>query len=308
VLACTPHPGLGTARIERPALVRVVDLATCRERTFRRPPAKPTPALASPDGRFAATVRRTGENRTTRDTIWVTDRRAHGSRPVYSTHVWGATTGLESPGPIVLVRWSGDDRWIFFAVDPGSSASIAADGLLLRVVSAREGRMHRIAPMLLNEDYLAWCGGRLVLTVGQDREAMIHKRLEVAAPPEWKPHPLAALPGRAWGSIACAPDARSVVVQSQPAEAFAGFFATRWQLWRVGLDGQATQLTQPPPGYADESPFVSADHTVYFVRSKHGRGKLFALRHRRLVGPLLSLGYQLGYYGHQSWGYTITRR
>lgn len=137
----------------------------------------------------------------------------------------------------MLEGWTGDSRWVLFAID--QYGSLVADGIRLEAVAVGAG-------------------------------------------------------------------GRSVVVQSQPESDDARFFHTHWALWRVGLDGRATRLTRPPPGYADESPRLSADGTIYFVRSRHGRGKLFALRGRRLVGPLLSLGYRLGYYGHQDWGYTVT--
>jgi hypothetical protein len=92
-------------------------------------------------------------------------------------------------------------------------------------------------------------------------------------------------------------------VQSQRESDNASFFATRWALWRVGLDGtRRRRLTSPPTGDADESPRFAADHrTLLFVRSRKGVGRLYALRNRRVVGPLLSLGYSLGYYGHQAW-------
>jgi dipeptidyl aminopeptidase/acylaminoacyl peptidase len=300
VIACTPHPGLGTVAIQRPAVVQVVDLATCRRRTT--PALKPSPSLRSPNGRLTATVRVSGHGMATKQSIIV------NGRVIYTTRVFGDTSGLESPGPIELKRWSGDNRWIFFAIDPASSQSIAADGLILRVVSAASGPVHEIAAMLVYRDYTAWCGDRLVLTAGTGREATVNKELDVAAPPDWKTHPLTALRNRAWGSIACAPDNRSVVVQSQPKAQFAGFFSTHWQLWRVRLDGKATQLTRPPAKHADESPRFSPDgKTIYFVRSKHGIGQLYALRAGKLTGPLLSLGYSLGYYGANSWPYTVRR-
>ena len=141
----------------------------------------------------------------------------------------------------------------------------AADGLILRVVRVTGGRMREIAWSLGSADYMAWCGGKLVLTAGNDRVAVQHKRLLVAAPPDWRARPLARAPGRAWGSMACAPDGRSVVVQSQPASNDASFFATRWQLWRVGLDGWRRQLTSPPAHYADESPRFSRDGRRFHV-------------------------------------------
>src|SRR5262249_22846084 len=130
-LACSPNPGLGSVTYTRAGATRLVDLATCRERTVKpRAPSSPT-ALPSADARFRAAVRASSKP-TLRNTIVV------NGRPVYSVKVTGDTSNLESHGPIELLGWSGDDRWIFFAIDPGSSASIAADGLILRVVS-RDG-------------------------------------------------------------------------------------------------------------------------------------------------------------------------
>jgi len=302
VIACTPHPGLGTVRLERPAIVRVIDLATCRERTFRRRALKPSPALTSPDGRWRAMVRIAQGTQT----LQVVRR---GYPPVFllTLPAWSLGKKNGSPGPIMLEGWTGDSRWVMFAIDPYNSASLVADGIRLEAVALGAGGRVRVATMVGYHDYRAWCGGRLVLVAGYDRIATHNKRLVVTGPPAWRARPLIRAPGRAFGSLACAPDGRSVVVQSQRDSANGSFFATRWQLWRVGLDGRAVRLTKPPSGYADESPRISADGTIYFVRSKVGKGKLFALRNGKLVGPLLSLGYRLGYYGHQDWGYTVTR-
>jgi hypothetical protein len=305
MVGCTRRPGLGTVTYVRGTTVRRADLATCRDRVVGHgalQPARPPAALTSPDGTFAATVRVTGKLKTLRNTIWITDRRTGTSRPVYSAGDWGPTSTLTSPGPIELVRWSGDSRWVFFAIDPGGSGSLAADGLILRVVSASGGGAHRLSVMLVRNDYLTWCGGRLVFTAGNGRIATQHKQLDVAAPPNWRARPLVDLPSRAWGSMACAPNNRWVVVQSQPQSDDARFFATRWQLWRVGLDGSHTQLTSPPAQHADESPRFSRDgKAILFVRSRQGNGELYALRDGHLAGPFVALGHQLGYYGHQDW-------
>jgi hypothetical protein len=160
--------------------------------------------------------------------------------------------------------------------------------------------------MLTTRDYLRWCGGRLVFTAGGDRIATHNKRLLADTPPAWRPHALVHTPGRAWGSLACARHGRSLVVQSQPERNNAYFFATRWSLWRVDFDGSRRRLTSPPRGYADESPRISRDGTtILFVRSRRGVGKLYAVRHGKFLGPLLSLGYSLGYYGHQDWWQTM---
>jgi hypothetical protein len=96
-------------------------------------------------------------------------------------------------------------------------------------------------------------------------------------------------------------------VQSQPARNDATFFHTRWSLWEVDSDGSQRQLTKPPPGYADESPRF-AGNTLFFVRSRRGVGTLYALRNGILLAPFASLGYSLGYYGHNAWPYTVSSR
>src|SRR5262249_36154943 len=223
-----------------------------------------------------------------------------GWRPVSGPRAAGDTSTRESPGPIELLGSGGDRRWIFFAIDSGGSASIAADGLILRVVSASGGGAHELGIMLPYPDYLSWCGGRLVFVAGPGREAMQHKRLMVAAPPDWRPRPLVPVRGRAWGSLACG--GRDVVVQAQPSAQFEGSLATSWSLWRIGPGGSRTRLTRPPAGYVDETPRVSRDaRTVMFVRSRQGHGKLYALRDGRLLGPLMPLGFSGGYYGRQTW-------
>lgn len=248
-------------------------------------------------------MRASGQGRSATQTIWVKDRRTGRSHPLFSETQYYKTIGPgETPGPIVLRGWSGDERWIFFFIDPGGSASIAADGLTVRVVSVEGGRPRKLAKMLLYADYLAWCGNRLVFSAGIDRVATNHKRLLVASPPRWRPRSLVDDRTRAWGSLACAPNRRWLVAQSQRQSSNPNFFATRWALWRVGLDGSHRRLTSPPRGYADESPrFSRRGDVLLFVRTRKGNGMLYALRDRRVTGPLLFLGSSIGYYGHHDW-------
>jgi hypothetical protein len=291
VVACTPHPGFGIVHVQKPAILQVVNLATCRERRL------PSPARPPSIPGLRVTATRTSQSIVYRGRTVLVVREDHSRAPA----------GM--PGPIVLQRMSPDRRWIFYAIDPQGSASLAADGLFMRVISVTGGHSFPLGVALDYSDYRAWCGGRLVFTAGGDREATIHKQLEVAAPPLWKPRPLTALRDRAWGSVACAPDGRSVVVQSQPAEELKNFFATRWQLWRIGFDGRPSRLTSPPSQYADESPSFGPGGRLFFVRSRRGIGRLYAFgADGKLVGPLLSLGYSLGYYGANAWSYTVTAR
>jgi dipeptidyl aminopeptidase/acylaminoacyl peptidase len=277
--------------------LHVVDLATCREGVRPGHVAQPS-GLTSPDGRIRAIVR------TTADWWTIVVTKDGHSRELYrvSRHYHVVS---DDKGPIELLRWSGDGRWLFFVIDPDGSGSIEADGLMLRVISADGGRPVRIARMLVYRDYLAWCGGRLVFTAGGDRVATDRKRLLVASPPRWHPRPLVPGTRRVWGSLVCSPNGGSLVAQSQGQSSNPSFFATHWALWRVGLDGSTERLTSPPRGFADESPRFSKDGRVLlFVHTRQGNGSLYSRRGGRVAGPILSLGNNSGYYGHHDWWQT----
>ena len=301
-LACSPQAGLGRVFYRRGTVSRVVDLATCRDTVAF--PAEAPRASVSPDGRYVVELRTTRAAKTGTSSMVVRDRRTHAAHSAFRVRESYNRSPAGKPGPIDFFRWSGDGAWLVFAIDPQGSASLAADGLDTRVVSAAGGTVHDLGVRLAYDSYLAWCGGQLVYTAGGDRIATTHKTLVAASPPNWRPRPLVHAPTRSWGSLACAPDSRSVVVQSQPASNDANFFRTRWSLWRVGLDGRQTQLTSPPPGFADEAPRLVGD-TLFFVRSRKSRGSLYALRRGKLLGPFASLGQGDGYYGHTDWTYTV---
>jgi hypothetical protein len=292
VLGCTPHPGLGAVTYIRSAEQHVLDLATCRDT------AGPAPKRPHPLRLPGLTVRVQRHGQTGSQTIVFRGRAALTVHESYTSIPGGV------PGPIVLIGVSPDGRWILYGIDPQSSESIAADGLTVRAVRSAGGPTRVVASGLLNGDYRDWCGGTLVMTAGGDRIATHHKHLIATRPPGWHARTLVHAPGRAWGSLACAPDHRSVVVQSQRDSTSYDLSRTHWALWRVDLDGSATQLTRPPAGYADESPHF-AGGVLYFVRSRKGVGSLYALRDGRLVGPLVSLGENDGYYGHHAWPYTV---
>jgi dipeptidyl aminopeptidase/acylaminoacyl peptidase len=186
---------------------------------------------------------------------------------------------------------------------PVRSNSLAADGVGLYVSETRtDGRLFRLGTALAYPDYRTWCGSTLVFVGGGNRLAAWNKRLLVAQPPRWKPRPLWRDARRAFGSVTCAPDGESVAVLSQPAVQDANFFHTRWQLWRVGLDGTRRLLDSPPDGWADESPRWSRDgRSLLFVREQRGRGELTLWHMGRVTGPIAVLGYKLGYYGHRDW-------
>jgi hypothetical protein len=295
---CPFDGSLGTVIFVRGGTGHAVSLADCRERPARAPKsASPSGALRSARGRLATVVavHRKGA-RFGSQTITVDGRPVHRVVEDYRTAPAG------SPGPLGLIAWSPDGRWLLFYVDPFGAASIAADGLLVQVLDVATGNVAPVSKMLLYRDYLTWCGSSLVMSVGEDRIATTNKQLVVARPPHWKPRGLWANRTRAFGTVTCAPDGRSVAVLSQRASDDANFFHTHWQLWRVGLHGSRRPLDGPPSGAADESPRWSRDgRTLLFVRERLGFGRLMILRHHRVAGPLANFGYSLGYYGHHDW-------
>jgi hypothetical protein len=303
---CPHSAALGTVAFPRGGHEHAVSLATCADRIVGHPAPASGQLLRSPDGRITATVRATGAGRSAKQTIWISDRRTSARRAIFSETEYYKQTGPgDTPGPIVLLRISSDNRWVFFTIDPGASASIAADGLVLRVVSTAGGPVHKLGVALPYPDYLAWCGGRLVYVAGKDRVAIHAKRLLVAAPPNWRPAPLWYDRSRSFAAPACRPGGRSVAVLVQRSSVNAYFFATRWQLWRVGLDGTRQELDAPPPGWADESPRWSRDgRSLLFVRERKGYGRVMLLRDGHVFGPIANLGFAIGYYGHHDWQLT----
>ena len=196
---------------------------------------------------------------------------------------------------------SPDGRWVLWT-KALASGSITADGLPLAVTSLAAGKTFRLGTGLVYPDYATWCGSKLVLTLGRDRISTHTKRLVAAGPPDWKPRMLWRAPRRAFGSVTCAPDGRSVAVLYQPESTDARFFDTRWQLRNVGLDGSRMLLDAPPPGSADESPLWTPDGSgLMFVRERGGHGRAVLLRNGSLF-DVASLGYSLGFYGHHDWG------
>lgn len=293
--ATCPHL-TGSVTYVRGGKQHSVSLATCVDRTVQKTQTT-TGGLVSAQGEVASIRTIRPAHGIGSETIVVDGKPILHVREDYRTIPGG------EPGPLGLVTWSPDSRWLFYDVDPMSSASIAADGLGLRALDVADGHTVAVTMMLMDRDYLTWCGSTLVLTAGGDRLATHDKHLVAARAPGWKPHAIWNAPGRAFGSVACAPSGQDVAVLSQRDNGDDwNFFAPRWQLWRVGLDGSHTLLDAPPAGYADESPHWSPDGgSLLFVRERKGDGTLTLLHDDHVEGPLANLGYSLGYYGHHDW-------
>jgi hypothetical protein len=327
--ACPRDARLGKVAYVRRGVLHLLDLGTCADRVLVRRRAsgpvrfvrsgsvvryggvwavpvaggkptrvRPESGLRSPSGRLVASIRveRRPGAATGSQSIVV------GGRAIYTVRESYRRIPAGAPGPLALLAWSPDSRRLLFYVDPMGSQSIAADGIELQMIGVTGGKPRNVVAMLAYPDYVAWCGPRLVLTAGGSRLATEHKWLALATPPGWHARRLVAGPARAWGSLACASGGARLAAQSQPVSHDANFFATRWSLWSIGLDGIATRLTTPPSGYADESPRWSRLGTsLLFVRSRRGVGALELWRGGRVYGPLANLGFSLGYYGHHDW-------
>jgi hypothetical protein len=236
--------------------------------------------------------------------------------PVHGIRTTGATPGVQrlyvhgrlvvthwETGPLVAVGLSPDGRFVVFFVDEYGGESSIADGTPFYVVSTRGGPVHDLGRTLPYPDSVTWCAGELVWTPGADRVAIDGKRLLAAAPPAFVPRALWSDAQRTFGQPACEPHRAAVAVLTQHSSKVANFFATRWRLWRVGLDGSRHAIDVPPPGWADEQPTWSPDGgSIAFVRERNGYGRLMIRRNGRLHGPVAQLGYALGYYGHHDWG------
>jgi len=284
---CPHDAALGSVTFVREGLEHQVSLADCRDRVLGK--AHEPQTASSPLRVRGGVVAVRGQ------ALWLVGpggaaRRLTPEQP-----------GQQVPDPLTV---SPDGRYLVWASVYDHASSANADGTPVEVTDVTPGgQTHVVAQSMLRwPDYLSWCGSSLVLVAGSDRIAIDGKRLVVASAPDWRPRSPWPEPSRTFGSVACAPDGRSVAVLSQASSTNAGFFAVRWQLWRVGLDGSRTRLAVAPKGFSDESPRWSRDgRSLLFVRERRGHGALWLWRGGRVTGPIARLGYDLGYYGHHDW-------
>src|ERR1043166_8022161 len=112
---CPGNRSLGTVRFVRAGRLHSVSLATCVDRIAGRAAPAARGTVRSPDGRYVASVRSTGAGKSAKQTIWILDRRTGRSRPIASeTESYTQIGPGDTPGPIILLRFSTDNRWFFF--------------------------------------------------------------------------------------------------------------------------------------------------------------------------------------------------
>ena len=159
-------------------------------------------------------------------------------------------------GPFVPRSVSGDGRWLFFFVDEYGANSAILDGVPLLVVSTRGGPVHDLGVTLPYPFSLAWCGGRARLHAGE--RPCRHRRKAPRRSFATRLASACAL-GRPVAQLRHAvvrTGRDAVAVLSQHTSTNASFFATRWRLWRVGLDGIAARCStsRRPAGRTNSRP------------------------------------------------------
>jgi len=144
--------------------------------------------------------------------IWVIDQRSGRAREVYKV-----PGGMDLAPQ--LAGWSPDGRWILFQLDPGSSASIGADGLPLEAVpAANRARPVRVVPIELAQP-LAWCDNTLVQSAGELRYTFQGKHLTATQAPNWRATAITHAPRLGWMLPTCSAGGRWIAATVAPSSA-----------------------------------------------------------------------------------------
>jgi hypothetical protein len=245
--------------------------------------------------------------------LFVTRARGRGSE------IWALLGPVRTPNQVAAFDRAAPElaavsaEWVVFWLRSGRSNSIAADGLPLRVKRLATGVVggRIVDASLLHPDYVAWCGGNLLVVAGGGRYATEGKHVRIATPPTWQSRDLSRDATRSWVSPTCSPDRRWIAAAAGPNRIEARFGQESRSIWRL-FTGRAMrrQITFPPAGRSDEAPRWSRDgHYVLFVRSGPTRDDATALGSIYLtpagggkaIGPFARLGRTGNYYGHYGW-------
>lgn len=170
-----------------------------------------------------------------------------------------------------LAGWSPDGRRLLFWSASLCSASLAADGLPLEMVRATGGTPARVVThMLVFDDFLSWCGTRLIAAAGPDRETQTASKLVTVGPPTWHQRTVAPARELSWVSPVCAPSGRLLAAAAGPGNAPGVFGNEHRSLWLLRPSGTVVRrLTHPAASdLSDEAPRFSDDgRWILFVRT-----------------------------------------
>ena len=231
------------------------------------------------------------------------------------------TVAVRRPGAFfTLAGWSADGHWLLFWAASQCSGSLAADGWPLEAVPASGGAAVRVVPhMLLYDDYLSWCGSRLIVAAGPDRQSNMDSKLLSVAPPGWRARTMQPARTLSWVSPSCASTGNLLAAAAGPNSADAGFGVEHRSIWLLqSIEGGARRLTLPPASdLSDEAPRFSRDgRWLMFVRSHvissgvvaSSRDTIELVRTDGAGGTIPILSFSSGdfsYYDHFDWPYEI---
>jgi len=259
-------------------------------------------AVFSADGRRLAVSRTAGHGRT--EEIRLLDLASRSWRELFREP-------RKEGAPLLLQRFSPDGRWLLFWKDPYASASMLADGVPLVALPLTGGRPQVVAGELYHDDYVSWCGGRLVYVLDHGgRDVTNEDGIGIAAPPSWRSTELlAAGRGTSWNTFACSTAGTLAIAAGPSNDDMTRFGREHRSIWLVhGRSARRLSKTIPPQGQSDEWPSWSADgRWLLFVRTRRSRrawpGTLYALDlfHNRLIGPIAHDGHTENYYGYYGW-------
>ncbi|QSO46800.1 hypothetical protein [Alicyclobacillus mengziensis] len=157
--------------------------------------------------------------------------------------IWNPATGrvnnvLTAPTSdgFILGPWTADGTRLFYWPDPFHSASIAADGLQLHILSM-DGATQGVAVTLTGQDPIKPVGGSsAILQVGGSRYLFVKKTIEL-----WNGRKLIPLPGSSTGNLSGGAQASTGATQGQGSD---GQGAAQGQ----GSDGQGVAQGQGSDG------------------------------------------------------------
>jgi hypothetical protein len=215
--------------------------------------------------------------------------------------VAGPLRGVATP---VVAGFAPDGRVLWWSYEQNSS-SIAADGLPLYA------NRSKITTTLPDRDFVARCGRHVAIVAGGDRYTTHGKSILFDG------RDVSNDATRSWVSPSCSANGTLVAAAGR-----------NWQENRFGSEHRAIwqllpkrrQLTRPPAGWTDESPYLLRDDSVVFVRTRQTarrqngewitatrgllehlvRGKLTQLADLSFSAKETS-GVWLNYYGHYNW-------
>ncbi len=235
------------------------------------------------------------------DRVQVLDVAGGADRTIYRV-----TPGTKAPPQVA--GWSADGRWVLFFSRFANKA-----GVPLNAAPTVGGAWANVFdPVLPYNDFLSWCGKRLVVSGGAKQLPSEGNQILVTGPPRWHFHNLSADFSRSWIWPACSPDGRWIAATAMPNRPQSPPGHGVRSLWLLSTDGKRRARLTDTRKAAYEVPRWSADGRFVLVVSRglepSSPGVLVLLRidpfsgnARRVPGAVAHLGSVPGERGHTDW-------